>query len=141
MNTYWKKQSGGKLLQCLGTTKSGRRCTKKFYHVQKYMDNVFCTMHKNQKITYNQTPDQNNKRDVFYLIASFIEDPTTFHSWSNVCLSTAKACHYLQEDKMIQFRRLCDCYFCRTKADQYKHYILPNNQITDRDGNNLTLCC
>ena len=103
--SYWiKKQNPGiKPIQCLGKKSNGRQCKNKLYSLQNQRFPL-CNVHNTQNVTFEYGKITNTFKDVAGVIAKYIDDPMTFFNYSAVCRSSAKACHALQKQKMVEFR-------------------------------------
>lgn len=92
--------------QCLGRTKKGQRCRNMFL-TNPYSKALVCSTHSDQKPEIQLSPISVKAMgvDVAKIIASLLDDPTTFANWARTCKSAANACHRLQEDKKKQFAK------------------------------------
>lgn len=109
--------------QCLGVNKNGQRCNNKFL-TSKYSEELTCSKHKEQNVSfkYSSVKDFSKLHDIAKLIAIHINDPETFSDFSKVCLSTAKACHVLQDIKKKQFSQ-------EKEINGVKMLVLPSGRI------------
>ena len=109
--------------RCLGKNKNGSRCNNKFL-TNNWTKELTCTKHKDQKVDFQYSPLKYPcpLRDVAYLIAKEIDDPVTFANFAKVCLTTAKCCHRLQDDKKKEFSQIKDYY-------GHQMRFLPNGDI------------
>ena len=123
--SYWiKKQNPNiKPIQCLGKKSNGNRCENKIYSL-KDKRHPLCHVHNDQNVTFKYGPIRDVFKDVAGLIAKHINDSDTFYNFSQVSRSSAKACHLLQIQKMIEFRR-------RVTTHSGMIWILPNSAIVD----------
>lgn len=114
--------------RCLGKNRDGTRCKKTFL-TSKWSETLTCQLHKDQSVTFQYSHVQNScpLHDVAYLIAKEISDPNTFATFAKLCLSTAKACHKLQDLKKRQFMRIVDEF-------HYKVQLLPNGTYFKING-------
>lgn len=90
--------------------------------------NGLCIVHQNENIIVNYSPLTKSctLHDVAELIAKEIDDPNTFSNFAKVCLSTAKACHKLQNVKKMEFSTI---YMDeRTKIGWNIVRVLPNGK-------------
>ena len=109
--------------RCLGKNKDSSRCKNTFL-TSKYSKTLTCFKHKNQTVdfVYSSVTKSCPLHDIAYIIAKEINDSKTFAQFAKVCLSTAKACHKLQEEKKEQFSTTKSFY-------GFENKYLPNGEI------------
>ena len=109
--------------RCLGKNKNGDRCKKTFITTT-YSKILTCSIHKNQEVDflYSSLKKSCPLHDIAFLIAKEIDDPKTFSQFAKVCLSTAKQCHKLQEEKKEQFSTSKNFY-------GFENKYLPNGEV------------
>lgn len=129
--SYWRKKLQMKKIRCCGKTSKGERCKKEFYP---NADGITtCSIHKDQKnATCWYSSEIGLFKDVSIIIGKYIDDPSTFFSFSQVCKSTAKACHELQEEKMTMWKKIIG--YNPQREGSTKRYILPNGSIIDENN-------
>ena len=124
--------------RCSWKTVKGDRCRKEFYPRD---GESACHVHRDR--THWNAPEIGSFKDVAILIGNYIDDPTTFYSFSRVCKSMAKASLHLRQEKMNLWRKLLPPLKQRRLRNYRKleaRYILPNGSIVDVDNNFLKRC-
>ena len=131
--SYWKKKNNCKKIRCLGklsesSTEESSRCRNEFYPNG---ETITCHIHRDQKdATYWYESKIGQFKDVAIIIARYIDIPNTFFVFSQICRSTAKACHELQKEKMDLWKRKS---WYRPYGDLNKRYILPSGSVIDEN--------